>query len=90
MKHEPDLGIEDPYELNDEQFDAAIDLLKEQRANIGEYWSRRAQADLGVRRRGHGRRHDLAVPGRRPPGGQEARRGACCPRRARPAGPTPG
>jgi putative spermidine/putrescine transport system substrate-binding protein len=37
--HEPDLGIEDPYELNDEQFDAAVQLLKEQRANVGEYWS---------------------------------------------------
>jgi putative spermidine/putrescine transport system substrate-binding protein len=37
--HEPDLEIEDPYELNEEQFEAAVDLLKEQRANIGEYWS---------------------------------------------------
>src|SRR6201999_4200697 len=26
MEHEPDLGIEDPYELNEEQFDAAVDL----------------------------------------------------------------
>ena len=37
--HEPDLGIEDPYELNEEQFEAAVDLMKEQRANVGEYWS---------------------------------------------------
>jgi putative spermidine/putrescine transport system substrate-binding protein len=37
--HEPDLGIEDPYELNEEQFEAAVELLKEQRANVGEYWS---------------------------------------------------
>jgi putative spermidine/putrescine transport system substrate-binding protein len=36
--HEPDLGIDDPYELNSEQFDAAVQLLKEQRANVGEYW----------------------------------------------------
>jgi putative spermidine/putrescine transport system substrate-binding protein len=36
--HQPDLGIENPYELNQEQFDAAIDLLKEQKANVGEYW----------------------------------------------------
>jgi putative spermidine/putrescine transport system substrate-binding protein len=36
---QPDLGITDPYELDQEQFDAAIDLLKEQNANIGEYWS---------------------------------------------------
>jgi putative spermidine/putrescine transport system substrate-binding protein len=38
-EHEPDLGIENPYELDQEQFDAAIQLLKEQRDNIGEYWS---------------------------------------------------
>ena len=37
--HEPDLGIENPYRLNDEQFEAAVDLLKEQRPNVGEYWS---------------------------------------------------
>ena len=36
---EPDLGITDPYELTQEQFDAAIELLKEQNANIGEYWT---------------------------------------------------
>jgi putative spermidine/putrescine transport system substrate-binding protein len=36
---QPDLGIENPYELDDEQFQAAIDLLKEQRGVIGEYWS---------------------------------------------------
>ena len=37
--HEPDLGIENPYELDEEQFNAAIDLLKEQRNVVGEYWS---------------------------------------------------
>ena len=37
--HEPELGIDNPYELDQEQFDAAINLLKEQRQNIGEYWS---------------------------------------------------
>ena len=38
-EHKPELGIEDPYELDQEQFDAAIDLLKQQNENIGEYWS---------------------------------------------------
>lgn len=38
-EHEPDLGIEDPYELNEEQFDAAVELMKEQKPNVGEYWS---------------------------------------------------
>jgi putative spermidine/putrescine transport system substrate-binding protein len=37
--HQPNLGIEDPYELNEEQFEAAVNLLKEQRSYVGEYWS---------------------------------------------------
>jgi putative spermidine/putrescine transport system substrate-binding protein len=36
---QPDLGIDNVYELDDKQFDAAVDLLKKQRTNIGEYWS---------------------------------------------------
>ncbi len=41
--HQPDLGIENPYELNEEQFEAAVELLKEQQANVGEYWSEAAK-----------------------------------------------
>jgi putative spermidine/putrescine transport system substrate-binding protein len=37
--HQPDLGIENPYELDEDQFNAAVDLLKQQRPNVGEYWS---------------------------------------------------
>jgi putative spermidine/putrescine transport system substrate-binding protein len=37
--HKPDLGITDPYELTQPQFDAAIDLLKTQHAYIGKYWA---------------------------------------------------
>jgi putative spermidine/putrescine transport system substrate-binding protein len=36
---QPDLGIEDVYELDDTQFQAAVDLLKQQRQSIGKYWS---------------------------------------------------
>jgi putative spermidine/putrescine transport system substrate-binding protein len=39
MKTQPDLGIKNPYALDDEQFQAAVDLLKTQRGIIGEYWS---------------------------------------------------
>ena len=39
MKTKPDLGIKDPYSLTEDQLNAAIDLLKQQNANIGEYWS---------------------------------------------------
>ena len=35
----PDLKITDPYELDNTQFQAAVSLLKQQRANIGSYWS---------------------------------------------------
>ena len=38
-EHEPSLGIENPYELNEEQFNAAVELMKEQAPNVGEYWS---------------------------------------------------
>jgi putative spermidine/putrescine transport system substrate-binding protein len=37
--HQPDLGIVDPYELNDDQFNAAVDLLKQQHPYVGDYWS---------------------------------------------------
>jgi putative spermidine/putrescine transport system substrate-binding protein len=35
----PELKITNPYELDDAQFKAAVDLLKQQRTIIGEYWS---------------------------------------------------
>ena len=38
MATQPDLGIENPYQLNQEQFDAAVALLKKQAPNVGEYW----------------------------------------------------
>ena len=37
--HNPDLGITDPYELTQEQFDASIALLKAQQPMITKYWS---------------------------------------------------
>lgn len=39
MKHNPELGITNPYALDETQLAAAVDLLKTQRASIGEYWS---------------------------------------------------
>ncbi len=39
MATEPDLGIENPYALDEEQFTAAIDLLKQQSGQLSEYWS---------------------------------------------------
>ncbi|TYB37486.1 ABC transporter substrate-binding protein [Micromonospora sp. AP08] len=39
MKHQPELGIKNPYALDDKQFAAAVDLLKKQNELIGEYWA---------------------------------------------------
>ncbi len=36
--HNPELGISDPYELKQTQFDAVVNLLRQQRALIGRYW----------------------------------------------------
>ena len=38
MAHQPELGIKDPYDLNPDQFKAALDLLRQQRQIIGRYW----------------------------------------------------
>ncbi|UOR02105.1 ABC transporter substrate-binding protein [Leucobacter allii] len=39
MAHEPDLGITNPYALDETQLQAAVDLLTQQNAIIGDYWS---------------------------------------------------
>ena len=39
MNTQPDLGIEHPYSLDEDQLAAAVDLLKVQREQISEYWS---------------------------------------------------
>jgi putative spermidine/putrescine transport system substrate-binding protein len=38
MAHKPDLGIKDPYDLTEEQFNAALDLLRGQRELVNRYW----------------------------------------------------
>src|SRR4051795_5008902 len=39
MRHDPSLGIKNPYALDQKQFDAAVNLLKKQRVIVGEYWA---------------------------------------------------
>ena len=34
----PDLKIDNPYELDDKQFSAAVDLLKKQAPQVSDYW----------------------------------------------------
>jgi putative spermidine/putrescine transport system substrate-binding protein len=38
MKKSPALGIKNPYELNKDQYAAALDLVTKQRALVGRYW----------------------------------------------------
>jgi putative spermidine/putrescine transport system substrate-binding protein len=38
MTHQPQLGIKDPYELNEAQYKAALELLRKQRGVVQRYW----------------------------------------------------
>lgn len=38
MFHKPELKITSPYELNEEQYKAALDLLRQQRELVSRYW----------------------------------------------------
>jgi putative spermidine/putrescine transport system substrate-binding protein len=38
MHHKPELDIKNPYELNEDQYKAALDLLRQQRKLVGRYW----------------------------------------------------
>lgn len=38
MTHNPELGITNPYSLDRDQFNAALDLLRQQRQLVGRYW----------------------------------------------------
>jgi putative spermidine/putrescine transport system substrate-binding protein len=38
-KKDPSLGIKDPYELNEKQFNAAVNLLKQQKPLVKKYWA---------------------------------------------------
>jgi putative spermidine/putrescine transport system substrate-binding protein len=38
MAHNPDLGIKSPYELTEDQYAAALDLLRGQRKLVSRYW----------------------------------------------------
>jgi len=48
MKTKPDLGIKNPYALDQKQFDAVVALLKTQHGLIGEYWSDYTKAQAAM------------------------------------------
>ena len=90
MKTEPYLGIKDPYALDQKQFDAAVDLLKEQNANVGEYWSDYLKEVSAFKSGDSVVGTTWQVIAQHRPGREGARSRPSCPRRAPPAGPTPG
>jgi putative spermidine/putrescine transport system substrate-binding protein len=51
MRSNPTLGITDPYELTQKQFDASINLLKRQRPLIRQYWATSTD-EVGLFQRG--------------------------------------
>ena len=60
----PSLGITDPYELTQAQFDASVALLKDQRSKlIGKYWGTYGENIDDFQQGVVVDRHDLAVPG---------------------------
>ena len=60
MTTKPDLKITNPYALDETQFAAAVDLLKQQKPAIAPVLGRLHQADGRLRDRRRDRRHDLA------------------------------
>ena len=63
MAHKPELGIKDPYELNEDQYKAALDLLRGQRTLVGRYWHDATCAGRRFQERGRRRLGLVAVPG---------------------------
>ena len=78
------------YELDEDQFQAAVDLLKQQRTNIGEYWSDAAKEIQAFASGSTVVGTTWQVPGQRPRRRTRLRSRRRCRRRARPGGPTPG
>ena len=74
MTTQPDLNITNPYELDDAQFQAAVDLLKQQKAIVGEYWSDYAKEEASFTSGRQRRRHHVAVGHELPQGREGGRR----------------
>ena len=89
MKTKPDLGIKNPYALDDKQLAAAVELLKAQSANVSEYWSDYLKEVQSFKSGNSviGTTWQVIVNTRSP---RRPRSRRCCPTRARPAGRTPG
>ena len=74
MKHKPELGIKDPYELNEDQYKAALELLQRAAEAGRPLLARRHGADRRLQERRRRRLLVLAVPGQSAAGREEADR----------------
>ena len=61
--HKPELGINDPYALDRDQFNAALDLLRAAAQDRRPLLARCLRAGGRLHQRGRGRLQLLAVPG---------------------------
>ncbi len=89
-RRQPELGITDPYELTQPQFNATVALLKSEHPLIKKYWDLASQEislfQSGTTVVGRG----LAVSDQHAQGGRARRSPTRSPARARPGGPTRG
>ncbi len=88
MNTQPDLGIKDPYALDEDQLAAAVDLLKAQKENVSEYWSDYLKEVAAFKSGDSVIGTHLAGDRVAPSATRSVERS--CRRRAPPAGPTPG
>ena len=89
MKKKPELGIKNPYELTEDQYEAAIDLLQAQQRAGRPLLARRHRAGRRLQERGRRRLRLLAVSGQSACRPTRSRSPRPFPRKARRAGPTP-
>jgi hypothetical protein len=66
MTKKPELGIKDPYELNEAQYKAALGLLRQQSEARRALLARCLRADRRLHQRGRRRLVGVAVPGQHP------------------------
>ena len=78
MTHKPELGIKDPYELNEDQYKAALELLRAAAQDRQPLLARRLRADRRLHERGLRRLVVLAVPGQHPEVAEAADRHRPC------------
>ena len=89
MTKKPDLGIKNPYELNEAQYNAALDAASQAASADPALLARRERAGAGLHERRHRGLELLAVPGEHAGRAEASRSRARCRPKARRVGRTP-